>query len=60
MRFEFLHRLDGIVDEGKASGLATAVLSAHAEDIDLIFVGLVDFGEFGAEVVFGDVGAVGV
>lgn len=60
MRLEFLHCLDGIVDKGKASGLATTVLSAHAEDVDLIFVGFVHFGEFGAEVIFGDIGAVGV
>ena len=60
MRLEFLHRLDGVVDQGEAGGLAAAVLGAHAEDVDLVFVRLVDFGEFGAEVVFADVGAVGV
>ena len=60
MRFELLHRLHAVVDECEAGGLAAAVLRAHAEDVDLIFVGFVHFGEFGAEVVFGDIGAVGV
>jgi hypothetical protein len=57
---EFLHGLDRIVDEGKASGLATAVLGAHAEDVDLVFVGLVGFGQLGAQVILADVGSVGV
>jgi hypothetical protein len=35
-------------------------LCTQAEDVDLVFVGFVDFGEFGAEIIFGDVGAVGV
>ena len=60
MRLELLHRLDRVVDERKARGFAAAVLGAHAEDVDLVLVRLVDFGEFGAEVVFADVGAVGV
>lgn len=57
---ELLHRLDGVVDEGKAGGLAATVLGSHAEDGDLVGVGFVDFGEFGAEVIFRHVGAVGV
>lgn len=57
---EFLHGLNGVVDQRKTRGLATAVLGSHAEDVDLVGVGLVDFGQFGAEVVLGDVGAVGV
>jgi len=58
--FEFLHRLDGVVDEREARGFAAAVLGAHAENVDLVFVGLVGFGEFCAQVVFADVRAVGV
>ena len=60
MRLKLLHRLGGIVDEREARALAAAVLRAEAEDRDLVFAGLVDFGELGAELVFGDVGAVGV
>ena len=57
---ELLHGLDGIVDEGETGGLAATVLGAHAEDVDLILVRLVHFGELAAEVIFTDVGAVGV
>jgi len=57
---ELLHGLDAIVDEGEARGLAAAVLGSHAEDVDLISSGFVDFSEFGAEIVLGDVGAIGV
>jgi hypothetical protein len=60
MRLEFLHRFDGVVDQGESRGLAATVLCAHAEDVDLVFVGFVDFGEFGAEVVFANIGAIGV
>ena len=60
VRLELLHRLNRIVDQGETCRLAAAVLGAHAEDVDLVFVGFVDFGEFGAEVVFFDVGAVRV
>lgn len=45
-RFELLHGLNGVVDQGEASGLAATVLSTHAEDVDLVSVGLVNFGEF--------------
>lgn len=58
--FEFLHGLDRVVDQSEASGLATTVLSPHAENVDLILVGLVNFGQFRAEVVLGDVWSVGV
>ena len=60
MRLELLERLGGIVDEREAGRLAAAVLRAEAEDRDLVFAGFVDFREFAAELVFGDVGAVGV
>ena len=57
---ELLHGLDGVVDQREAGGLAATVLGAHAEDVDLVTVGFVDFGEFLAEVVLGDICAVGV
>jgi hypothetical protein len=44
MRLEFLHRFDGVVDQGESRRLAAAILRAHAENIDLVFVGFVDFG----------------
>lgn len=57
---EFLHRLDTVVNKCEAGGLAATVLGAHAENVDLLRVGLVDFGELGAEVILGDICAVGV
>ena len=57
---ELLHGLDRVVDEGEAGRLAATVLGAHAEDVDLVLVRLVHFGELGPEVVLLDVGAVGV
>ena len=60
MRLELLERLGGIVDEREAGRLAAAVLRAEAEDGDLVLAGLVDFRELAAQLVFGDVGAVGV
>lgn len=59
-RLELLHGLDRVVDKGEACGLAATVPGAHAEDVDLVGGGFVDFGQFGAEVVLGHVGAVGV
>lgn len=58
--FELLHRLDAVVDEGEAGRLAATVLRPHAEHIDLVLVRLVHLGESGAQVILGDVGAVGV
>lgn len=57
---EFFHGFNGVIDQGEACSLAATVLGSHAEDVDLVGVGFVDFGEFRAEVVLGDVGAVGV
>lgn len=59
-RLELLHRLRRVVDERKPSALATAVLCPEAEAGDLVFVGLVEFGEFGAEFIFADVRAARV
>lgn len=58
--FEFLHGLDRVVDQSETSGLAATILGAHAEDVDLVLVRFVHFGELAAEVVFGDVGLGGV
>jgi len=60
MRLKLLHHLVRVVDQREAGALATAILCSEAEDGDLIFVGFVELGEFGAEFVFGDVGAIGV
>lgn len=57
---KLLHRFDGIVDQGEACSLATTVLGTHAEDVDLVEVGLVDFGELLTEIVLGDIGSVWV
>jgi hypothetical protein len=59
-RLELLQSLSGVVDESKASALATTVLCAEAEDGNLVLVGLVQVGELLTELIFGDVGAVGV
>ena len=60
MRLELLHRLLRVVDERESRALAATVLGPEAEDLDRILVRLVELGQFGAEFVFGDVGAVGV
>lgn len=60
MRFKLLHRLDGIVNQRKARGLAAAVLRPHAEHVDLVFVGFVNLGQSRAQVVFRDIRAVRV
>ena len=57
---ELLHRLGGVVDEGKAGGLAATELGPEAEDADLVLLGLVQAGELVAELLLGDVGAVRV
>lgn len=60
MRLKLLHHLMTIIDERETGALATSILRSEAEAGDLVFVDLVELGEFGAEFVFGDVGAVGV
>lgn len=60
MRLELLQGFLGVVDEGEASALATTVLRTEAKDGDLVLVGLVQVGELAAELILGDVGAVGV
>lgn len=57
---ELLHGLGRVVDEGEASGLAATELGAQTEDGDLVLLGLVQATELLAELILGDVGAVGV
>lgn len=57
---ELLHGLVGVVDEGEAGALATTELGAETEDRDLLLGSLVQLGELLAELILGDVGAVGV
>lgn len=57
---ELLQGLGGVVDQSEAGGLATTVLGAETEDGDLVLVGLVQVGQLLAELILGDVGAVGV
>lgn len=60
MRLELLHHLIRVVDQREAGALAAAILCSEAEAGNLVFRGFVEFSEFGAELVFGDVGAIGV
>ena len=60
MRLKLLHRLRRVVDQREAGALAAAILCPEAEARDLVFGGFVEFAEFGAELVFGDIGAVRV
>lgn len=57
---ELLQGLGGVVDEGEAGGLAATELGAQAEDLDLLLLGLVHGAELLAELILGDVGALGV
>ena len=60
MRLEFLQRFLRLVDECEASALPTTKVCAEAEDRHGILVGFVEFGEFGTELVFRNIGPVGV
>ena len=60
MRLELLQGLSGVVDESEPSALATTILRAETENRDLVLVGLVEVGQLIAELILGDVGAVGV
>ena len=57
---ELLQCLWGIIDESETGCLSTTELSSQTENIDLILVGLVEFGELASEFFLGDVGTVGV
>lgn len=57
---ELLHGLGAVVDEGEAGALAATKVCLEAEDGDILLLGLVELAELAAELVLGDVGAVGV
>ena len=57
---ELLQRLGRIVDQSETSCLSTTILSLQTENVDLILVGLVHFGELATEFILGDVGSVWV
>ena len=56
MRLELLHRLDAVVDQSETRRFSATEVRPHAEDIDLLSIRFVEFGEFGAKVVFRRVG----
>ncbi len=60
MRLELLHHLMAIIDQREPGALAATILCPEAEAGDLVLVGFVELGEFGAEFVLGDVGTVRV
>ena len=60
VRLELLHRLARVVDEREAGALATTILRPETEARDLVLARLVQFAELAAELILGDVGAVGV
>jgi hypothetical protein len=57
---ELLEGLGRVVDKGEAGGLAATELSAQAEDLDLLLLGLVEGADLLAELLLGDVGTTGV
>jgi hypothetical protein len=57
---ELLHGLGRVIDKGETSGLTTTEVGAETEDGDLVLLGLVEATELLAELLLGDVGAVGV
>jgi hypothetical protein len=60
MGLKLLQRLGRIVDQRETSCLSTTILSLETENVDLVFVGLVHFGELTTEFILGDVGSVWV
>ena len=60
MRLKLLQGFGGVVDERETSCLSTTKLSLKTENIDLVLVGLVEFGKLASELVLGDVGTVWV
>jgi hypothetical protein len=57
---ELLHSLGAVVDESEAGALAATEVCLEAEDGDILLLGLVQLTELAAELVLGDVRAVGV
>jgi len=60
MGLELLQGFWGIVDESETSCLSATELSLETENVDLVLVGLVHFGELASEFILGDVGSVWV
>jgi len=58
--FKFFESLIRVVNQSEASGLATTILCTKTENRDLVFIGLVHLCEPGPEILFGDIGFVGV
>jgi len=57
---KLLQRLWRIVHERESGRLSTTILRLQTENVDLVLVGLVHFGELASEFILGDVGTVGV
>lgn len=60
MGLKLLQSFGRIVDESETSCLSTTKLCLQTEYVDLVFAGLVEFGELASQLVFRDVGTVGV
>jgi hypothetical protein len=60
MRLELLQCLGRIVNKGESSSLSTTKLSSETENVDLVFVCLVEFCKLASELFLGDIGAAGV
>lgn len=60
MRLELLHHLMAVVYQSEPGRFPSTVLCAETEAGNLVLVGFVELGDFLAEFVFGDVGAVRV
>lgn len=60
MWLELLQGFWRVVDESETSCLSATILCLKTENVDLVLVGLVHFGELASEFILGDVGTVGV
>jgi hypothetical protein len=60
MWLELLQGFWRVVDERETGCLSTTILCLKTENVDLILVGLVHFGELASKLILGDVGTVGV
>jgi hypothetical protein len=60
MWLELLQGFWRVVDERETGCFSTTILCLKTENVDLVLVGLVHFGELASEFILGDVGTVGV